>query len=266
MSKNAREICEDILRDNIRYNIENDILPSENAVANHLLTRGHDLVEAYEELHEKLRRRPHALHQFMGMLLSSQAHWSPEKIARARSERDALVEINSKIERQARMLAALLDQRTELHNTSGFSSRTLYHIRDVIDQANADNGYYKTFLREPLLNLCGQYDLKYWPDLSRCLLAIADDAANAELEATDPLTGAATASNRPSTSDSVMAFLAYIEECRGDCDGDLPRDFQVSDKNMANLMNVLLDLPVEKLLTTEYIKGRRQKARGLAAQ
>ncbi|ALN88032.1 hypothetical protein LC55x_4784 [Lysobacter capsici] len=63
-----------------------------------------------------------------------------------------------------------------------------------------------------------------------------------------------------------MAFLAYIEECRGDFDGDLPRDFQVSDKNMANLMNVLLDLPVEKLLTAEYIKGRRQKARGLAAQ
>ena len=95
---------------------------------------------------------------------------------------------------------------------------------------------------------------------------IANDAANSKLEPTDPLTGAATISNRASTSDSVMAFLAYIEDCRGDYDGALPRNFQVSDKNMATLMNVLLDLPVEKLLTADYIKGRRRKARGLAVR
>lgn len=266
MNKTARETCEDILRESIRYNTENEILPSECAVAKHLLARGEELAEAYDELHEKLHRRPHALQQFLGMLLSAQAFWSPDKIAEARSERAALEEVNAKIERQARALAELLDERTQLHNSSAFSSDTLYHIRDVIDLANEDNGYYRTFLREPLMALCGQYDLKYWPELSRCLLVIANDAANAKPEATDPLTDAATSSNRPSISDSVMAFLAYIEDCRGEYDGGLPRKFQVSDKNMATLMNVLLDLPVERLLTAEYIKGRRQKARALFAR
>ena len=186
MSKTVREICEDSLRESIRYNIQNEILPSENAVAEHLLAHGDELTEAYEELHEKLHRRPHALQQFMGMLLSAQAHWSPDEIAKARSERDALEEVNAMIEKQARALAALLEQRTELHNTSGFSSGTLYHIRDVIEQANEGNGHYRTFLREPLLNMCGRYDLKYWPDLSHCLVANANDAANSKLEPTDP--------------------------------------------------------------------------------
>lgn len=60
-----------------------------------------------------------------------------------------------------------------------------------------------------------------------------------------------------------MAFLANIEACRGDCRGALPQDFQASDKTIATLMNVLLDLPPDELLTAEYIKGRRKRARVL---
>lgn len=262
MNKTARSICEDILRENIRCNTENEVLPSESAVAERLLGRGEELAEAYDEIYSKLCRRTYALHQFMGMLLSAQALWNPEKIAKAREDRDVLKEVNAKIEKQARVLADLLQRRTELNNTSGFSSETLYHIVDVIDRANEGNGHYATFLRKPLQGLCGQYDLKYWPELFRCLHVIADDAANAIVEATDPMTDAATASRRPSTSDSVMLFLAYIDECRGNYDGGLPRDFHLSDKNMATVMNILLDLPRDKILTAEYIKGRRQKARG----
>jgi hypothetical protein len=265
MSITARDTCEDILRKGIHYNILHKILPSENAVAERLLDRGDELAEAYQEVYDKLHCRPHALHQFMGMLLSVQAFWSPDKIAQARSDRAALVEINQKIERHARALAELMEERSRLHNTSGFSSRTMYHIRDVIDVANVNNGHYQTFLRESLEQLAGQYDLKYWPELSKVMMAIADDAEHAELEATDPLTEAATLSNRPSTSDSVMAFLAYIEDCRGNHDGALPRDFQLSDRSMASLLNVVFDLQVDKLLTAEYIKGRRQKARSLTA-
>lgn len=261
MSKTARDTCEDILRENIRYNTEHEISPSENAVAERLLSRGDELADVYDELHEKLLRRPHALWQFMGMLLSAQAIWSPERIAEARSARDALKEINGKIEQHARALAELLKRRTQLHNTSGFSSDTLYHICDVIDAAGQGNGHYRSFLREPLQRLQGQFDLKYWPELSACLLVVAEDAADADVEATDPLTEAATTSSRPSTSDSVRMFLAYIEDCRGDYDGGLPRDFRVSDKSMATMMNVLLELPPERLLAAEYIKNLRQKLR-----
>ncbi|MGE8286518.1 MAG: hypothetical protein ACN6RG_01080 [Stenotrophomonas sp.] len=264
MSKTARDVCETILREGIRYNLEHEILPSENVVARRLLDRSEKLTEAYQEVYYKLHHRAHAVKQFMGMLLSFQAFWSPEKIAQARADRDALVEINQKIQGHARALADLLEERTHLHNTSGLSSRTLYHIRDVIDAAYEDNWHYCTFPREPLEHLTGQFDLRYWPELSKIMLAIANDAEHAELEATDPLTEAATLSKRPSTSDQVLAFLAYIEECCGNHDGALPYIFQLSDRSMASLLNFVFDLPVDKLLTAEYVKGRRQRARGLA--
>lgn len=261
MSKTARDTCESILRENIRYNIENEILPSANVIAERLLSRGDELTGMYDEVYEKLHRRPHALRQFLGMLLTAQTFWNPERIAEARVARDALKEINGKIEQHARALAELLERRTQLHNTSGFSSDTLYHICDVIDAAGQGNGHYRSFLRAPLQRLQGQFDLKYWPELSDCLLVIAEDAADADVEATDPLTEAATTSSRPSPSDSVRMLLACIEDCRGDYDGWLPRDFRVSDKHMATIMNVLLDLPSEKLLSAEYIKNLRKKVR-----
>ncbi|MGE4337679.1 MAG: hypothetical protein AB7E55_17120 [Pigmentiphaga sp.] len=98
----------------------------------------------------------------------------------------------------------------------------MYPIRDVIDAANEDNWHYRTFLGEPLEHLAGKLDMKYWSELNKIRLTIANDAEHAELEAADPLTEAATLSKRPSTSDQVLAFLAYIEQCCGIHDGAPP--------------------------------------------
>ncbi|WP_347554416.1 hypothetical protein [Robbsia sp. KACC 23696] len=72
-------ICENILIEGKRYNIEHEILPSENAVADRLLSRSLELKDAYEELHEKLHQHPPALKVFLDLLLSTAAFWSPEK-------------------------------------------------------------------------------------------------------------------------------------------------------------------------------------------
>lgn len=50
MSKTARDFCETILREGIRYNLEREILPSENVVARRLLDRSEELTEAYQEV------------------------------------------------------------------------------------------------------------------------------------------------------------------------------------------------------------------------
>lgn len=261
MSKSATEICEGILRRHIESNTQQDMLASETEVARRLLARSSELDEAYAEVYSKLHGKPYVLDIFMGMLLSLQAFWSREDIAEARRDRSALQEVNESIEQLASELAELLQRRTHLHNTSGFTSSTLYHVVDVIDRANQGNGFYSSHLRNKLLPLANQYDLKYWPGLAACLRVLAQDAAAAELEATDPLTEAATMSSRPSTSDSVWAFLAFIEDSKGDFEGRLPVDFKLTDKTMADLLNVVLDLSPENLLTSERIKGVRHRAR-----
>lgn len=49
----ARNAVENILGEHIRYNTNNDILPSETTVCRRLLMRNTELIEAYDELWAK---------------------------------------------------------------------------------------------------------------------------------------------------------------------------------------------------------------------
>lgn len=258
-----QKICESILNEEKQYNIEHEILPSENAVVDRLLSRGLELKETYEELHEKLHKHPPALKVFLGLLLSTAAFWSPEKITKARSERADLANINQQIATKAAELAELLERRSDLHNTSGFSSSTHYHVCDVIEAACENNYLFQSYIKERLDALTGQFDLKYWPSLGELLQVIASDAEHASTEASDPLTAAATAAARPSRADFFKALFAAIEENSAENYGQLPRGFKLTDNTLASLANCVLDFGPDDLVDGAYVKRLRQRERSV---
>ncbi|RQU89498.1 MULTISPECIES: hypothetical protein [Burkholderia] len=258
-----QKICENILIEGKQYNIEHKILPSENAVADRLLSRSLELKEAYEELHEKLHKHPPALKVFLDLLLSTAAFWSPEKITKARSERDDLAHINQQIAKKAAELAELLQRRSDLHNTSGFSSSTHYHVCDVIEAAGEKNYLFQSYVKERLDALTGQFDLKYWPSLGDFIQVIASDAEHASTEASDPLTAAATAAVRPSRADFFKALFAAIEENGAENYGQLPRGFKLTDNTLASLANCVLDFGPDDLSDSAYVKRLRQRERSV---
>lgn len=258
---NPQQICENLLIEGKRYNNEHHILSSENAVANQLLTRGIELKEAYVELHGKLHAHPPALPVFLGLLLSTAAFWNPEKIQEARSGRGDLANVNRQIARKAAELAVLLEQRSDLHDTSGFSSDTHYHVCRVIEAASKHNYLFKSYVQEHLHALRGRFDLKYWPSLGEFLQELASDAENAVMEAVDPLTAAATAATRPSRADFFKALFASIEENSAENYGQLPRGFKLTDRTLASLANCALDLAPDDLVDDAYMKRLRQRER-----
>lgn len=258
---NAQQTCENLLLEEIRYNNEHHILPSENAVADRLLRRGIELRDAYEELHDKLHAHPPTLQVFLGLVLSTAAFWNPEKMQEARTARSDLANVNQQIARKAAELAILLEQRSDLHDTSGFSSDTHYHVCKVIEAASQNNGLFKSYVRERLGALRGQFDLKYWPSLGEFLQELAADAGKAVMEATDPLTAAATAATRSSKADFFKALFVSIEENSAKSYGQLPRGFKLTDRTLASLANCALDLGPEDLVDDAYMKRLRQRER-----
>jgi len=257
----AQQICESILLEGKRYNIEHDIWPSKNAVVDRLLARGLELKEAYEELHEKLPPPSPALKVFLDLLLSSAAFCNPEQITKARTARNDLVGVNQQISRKATELAELLARRSDLNNTSSFRSSTHYHVCDVIEAASENNHLFKFYVKERLDALTGQFDLKYWPSLSDVLQVIAVDAEQASIEATDPLTDAATSASRPSRADFLKALFAAIEENSAEHYGLLPSDFKLNDRTLASLTNCGLNLGPDDLVDDAYMKRFRQRER-----
>ena len=212
-------------------------------------------------MYEKLQPRPPALKVFLDLLLSTAAFWSPEKIAEARVAREELASVNRQIARKAEELVQLLERRTDLNNTSGFSSETHYHVCDVIEAASEHNYLFNSWVKDRLDALRGQFDLKYWPSLDQFLRELAVDAENAGVEATDPLTAAATGASRPSRADFFKALFASIEENSARNYGLLPRGFKLTDGTLASLANCTLDLGPYELTDSTYVKRLRQRER-----
>ena len=256
-----QQVCEGILQDEKTYNNEHHILRSENAIADRLLARSIDLKDTYEELHEKLHAHPLALKDFIGLVLSTAALWSPEKIKEARQAREDLINVNRQIARQATELARLLAHRSELHNTSGFYSSAHYHVCDVIEAASRENSLFEFYVQEGLDALRSQFDLRYWPSLERFIQELASDADKAVIAAADPLTAAATAATRSSLADFFKALFTAIKENSAAHYGRLPRGFKLTDRALASLANCALDLAPEIMVDETYVKRLRQRER-----
>lgn len=257
----ARAACESILEAEKRYNIEHGILPSEIRIIDHLLARGLELQEAYAELQKRLEVHPKALWRFLRLLLSCAAHWSEPRLGQERQAARELKDLNRTISEVAEELATLLERRSRVRNSSAFSDNTLYHPVELIKEAARGHYRFERWVKEPLDSLCSEFDLKYWPGLDDLLNALAQDAAGAEIVATDPLTRAATECGRAGLAAVIRALLAGIEEQKGASDPSWPADFRPTDATLATLMSAALNLGPEELVGAEYVKRLRQRYR-----
>jgi len=263
-SKAAREVCEALLKSNRDDRIEKSILPTEVEVIDRLLERGLELEGAYDELHSKLGDYPPAMNVFFDQLLSVAAFWSPDANQEARKGKSRLNTVNRDIVKAATALAALLDERTELNNHSGFYCETLYHPVEAIHAAGERNHRYNYDVKQRIEAISVQFDLKYWPSLADLVQAIADDAAQAEPVPHDPVTKAGTEGSRAALADSFRAFFAALEQVSTRNFGFLPSSFELTDRSIAILMSCALGRGADEVVDSNYVKGLRQRQRAKA--
>ncbi|MFL9812912.1 hypothetical protein D7241_06610 [Stutzerimonas sp. VN223-3] len=257
--------CESVLRADLTYNKEHGIWPSTNRVIERMLGMRHDLGKAYQELYKQLHSHERALDSFLDMLVYLPIGWSPEKAIKARQDREELVSVNSRIASLATQLGGLLSRRTEIEETSGFSSETHYHILNVMKDAAEHNHHFGFYVEDELDGLYNQYDLKYWPTLSDFAEALAADARDAIVVADNPVTAAATESRKPGLTDFLRAYYSKLDERSMKQGGLIPDTFRLSDSALASLLSCVLDLGPEKLMSAEAVKRFRQGERSRKA-
>ncbi len=258
----ATQVCEDFLRAEIAYNYEHNLLRSESEIANRLLERGAEMKDCYEESFERLRADQSQVRILMGAILSVGAFWNPKALAKDRIDRDRLIELNEEISCLASDLAARLEERDKIQNSSSFHGDTHYHVLEVIEDSAQSHGLFNSWVKDKLKSLRGQFDLKYWPPISDFMWALASDAAVAIIDTSDRITAAGTQSSRNSKADFVRALYAGLEEYRDDdCPHSLPAEFSLTDAAMASITNCVLGLGPDELVDGLYIKGIRQRDR-----
>lgn len=260
-SKTTVHVCERVLIDMKDFFIEKRIYPDTVPIIDEMIERKLELEGVYGELYEKLALRDNALWVFFDLALMSAKFLNEEHSAAARRSKAELICLNQKIAKSALDLSELLEQRSDLQEGSGFYSGTQYHIVDVIDQAAQHNASYRGWLQEPLHQLRGRFDLKYWPSLDEMVGVIASDSDNAEVAATNPQTDALTQRQRSSRADFFRALFLQIESHRGGEAPYFPEDFFLTDASLAALATCLLRLGPDNPIDADYIKRFRQGER-----
>lgn len=259
MNKSAVEKCEEFLENDKAYNVEKDIWISLVKITDRLLNCRHEMAPVYEELVANYSQD--YINSFLDILLSTAAFWNPQAATEYRAQKRQLLELNNEIGKVAEKLASLLAKRTDLNNRSNFYSNSHYNIVDVIDNASQYNGHYTGYLKQPLQSLQGQYDLKYWPNLSEIVGEISKDAYNSEVYSSDSRTEAATSSQRSSVADFFRALFVAIEKNSERFNGALPRNFKITDNALSIIANCALSLESEEIIEGSSVKGIRQRLR-----
>lgn len=255
------DACENVLREDYQYNVEHEIWPSINRWIEGMLGRTTELADTYVELHGALAEEPRALKSFFDVLASAVYSWSPEKIKEAREDREELTELNVRIAKASELLSELLARRTEVKEMYSFSCDTYYHIMDVVEDASEGNGLFRSHVKKKLASLTFQYDLKYWPSITKVVAQIGVNAANAVTVADDSPASAATEARRPGLSDFLKAFEAELDMNRVTNIGFIPDHFSLSDSSMASLVNCGLGLGIDDLIDASFVKRYRQRER-----
>lgn len=261
----AIESCEGVLREDYRYNVENEILPTINEGILRLLTRTHELSDAYVELYGSLAGNPNALTSFFDVLNNMVHSWNPERIKEAREAREVLTDLNVRIADALKLLGDLISHRTEVQEKSSFRSDTYYHVVDVVLDAGRGNGLFESRIKKELDKLTYQFDLKYWPSIGEFVSAVGADAGKAVTVADDLIALAATEGRRPGLADFLKAFEANLAVNRVRRHGSIPNNFSLSDSAMASLVNCALELEVHELIDSSFVKRFRQREREKAA-
>lgn len=261
MTTSPTQVCEDILRADIKYNVEHRIWPSVVAVAERLLARRAELTDAYAELVEKLGNRPQALKVFFDVLLGAAALRHPEATARSRQDRAELEQVNSQIATKALELSSLLERRSDIHNTTDFHSDTHYSVCGVIEAAARDVPLFDGWVKEPLQTLSARFDLKYWPSIAAFVREISQDAAQATPLAMDQAAAAATMGKRASPTDFFGYLYEGLEDAMASNGGFIPKGFKVSDRSMASLATCALGRDADEPFDAPYVKQVRQRLR-----
>lgn len=253
--------CRVFLQSEKEFNQSNGVWPSVNVVIDRMIERDVELGNAYNELEEKLECYPHGVEVFLDRLLGVAALWNPEAVVDMRDAKCRLGETNKAIAASANKLAELLRRRSEIHNTSHFSSDTHYHVCEIIEKAAEQNYLFNTYVQDDLHAIRRNYDLKYWPSVADFVQELATDAASAKVETIDAVTLAATSGRRASRADFFRALFASLDEAKRSSAQFLPIGLTITDEAYASFANCALDLLEDELCDGPYVKRLRQRDR-----
>ena len=259
---NPTAFCKGFIERELRSYQEKKIWMSYWTVMQRMVDRAGELGLAFNELikafgySDKLEGYPPS-NEWIWLTLEH--IWISQDYCRAdvRQARDDFKELNrlqEEIIELSDRLAGALRRQSELYEHAGFSRADYQSAIDMVEQASDGNYLYDSYLSEPLKSLSMQYDGKYWPDRADMVEAISifENVQPAPVHTGIP--DQVIRGRSSDIKDFVLAFDRKFDELNG-----LPTSFRFSNSAMSDIINVVLNLPPEKMTSTDAVRIVRNR-------
>ena len=177
-----------------------------------------------------------------------------DDIVQARTDRKALEQVNQRVIQLSEELHFALNEQSELYERSGFSPLDYQSSVDVLELAGSKNGLYSSYISKKIRPLSGQFDLRYWPDRADLVEAITTFEKAQSQPRHYELTDVVLNGRETIAKDFVISFDNQFVKMNG-----LPKDFRFSNKALAVIINIVLNLEPEQLVDDTSVRTIRHR-------
>lgn len=260
LPKNSpKDFCTAFIKRELEDCKESEIWMSYWPIMERMIDRADELNAVYEELIEKYDYSDKQYCAYVWLTLEHvwmSVDYAKKEVEKARAELKELNQLGEEIETLACRLSAALSRQNELYECSGFSKPDYQTVLDLVEEASEHNYLHQSYVSEQIRSLQYQYDLKYWPSRADLVQSIAKFEVRQPEPTHAEYPDAVLKGRSSNIKDFVIAFDTVFDEQNG-----LPTGFRFSNNAMADIINVILDLPLEKLTTGEAIRVVRNRQR-----
>lgn len=259
-SESPAAFCEAFTRQELTDLKEKEIWNSWHPIMERILNRSSEMKPVYIEMCECLYYSPYE--PSIGLRLALEAIWASGKLfnqdtlARKRHAQKELAKLHDDIPALAFRLSEMLRRQKELFETEDFSPGEYLDCVGMISRAGNNNGHFTGWLQEELEALDHKYDGKYWPSLRKMVGAIGEFEESLSLPSQGSLPDEVLAGRSSHIKDFVLGFDADVKRAR-----QIPRSFSFSNSAVATIINVVMDLPVDSLATSDAVRVVRNRYR-----
>ena len=259
---NPTDYCAAVIKRELENNKENKLFMSYWGVMQRLIDRKEELSNAFQEAIDAFGYQEgrncfypeelHLLHTLEYIWFSSDH--STNEIKTTREDHSELKNLHERICKLSTQLAEALRKQDKIYEEQGFYREEYLRLIDTIDLASERNALYRIYLKPKLKKLEGQYDLNYWPSCPDFVEAIGIHQSKqpSPTHSKYPIQVLSGRSSR--YKDYVITFDSGFRDNQS-----LPNDFKFTNKAMAEIINVVLDLEPEDYATPEAIKTIRNR-------
>lgn len=251
------DFCTAFIKRELEAFKESEIWMSYWPIMERMIERACELNAVYEGIIAKYGYSDKQCCDYVWLILEhiwGSADYAKTEVEKARAELKELSKLSEEIESLAYQLSEALYKQNELFEISGFRNPEYQTALDMLEEASEHNYLYQSCVSEKIRDLEYRYDSKYWPSRSEVVQSIAEFEER-QPEPTHREYPEAVLKGRSSDiKDFVIAFDSAFDELNG-----LPTGFRFSNNAMADIINVILDFPAEKLATGEAIRVVRNR-------